>query len=433
MTSARLLWPAVGSGFVAALLLPGRPAGLGVAVAGLAVVGVAVACTRPRDPWRLACWGAAAALAVIPAVRAAEWVVVLSLLAAVVLGSLAASGARTWRGVVAGALGWLGQLVPALALLAVRAVPADGGARWGPAARGASLAAALLAVFAPLFVTADAAFAQIVGDAFDWDGDLVADRVAVFVLVAGLPLALALTARTWVRPAAPLRLLGRTEWLIALTALDALFAAFVALQLTTLFGGDRHVLQTAGLTYAEYAHQGFGQLMAAAALTLAVIALARRDSPVLTLLLGLLCALTLVVLASALKRLELYEEAFGFTRLRLLAHAAILWLGALFVLIVAAGALKRTRWLPRATVAVSAAAAVAFAFANPDARIAEHNIKRFERTGEMDRAYLRHLSADAAPALIRAGEGHKPKPEPDGILSVNLGRARARAAIGSAR
>jgi Domain of unknown function (DUF4173) len=431
VTSTRLFWPAVGSGCFAALLLPGRPAGLGVAVAGLAVIGVAIACTRPRDPWRLACWGAAAALAVIPALRAAAWVVVLSLLAAVVLGSLAASGAQSWRGVVAGALGWLGQLVPGLALLAVRAVPA-GGARWGPAARGASLTAVLLAVFAPLFVTADAAFAQIVGDAFDWDADLVPDRVAVFVLVAGLPLALALTGRTWVRPAAPLRLLGRTEWLIALAALDALFAGFVALQLTTLFGGDRHVLQTAGLTYAEYAHQGFGQLMAAAALTLAVIALARRDSPVLTLLLGLLCALTLVVLASALKRLELYEEAFGFTRLRLLAHAAILWLGALFVLIVAAGVLKRTRRLPRATVALSAAAALAFALANPDARIAEHNIKRFEHTGQIDRAYLRHLSADAAPALIRAGEGHKPKPEPDGILSTNLGRARARAAIRSA-
>ena len=419
MTSARLLWPAVGSGFAAALLLPGRPAGLGVAVAGLAVIGVAVACTRPRDPWRLACWAAAAALAVIPAVRAAEWVVVLSLLAAVVLGSLAASGARTWRGVVAGALGWLGQLVPGLALLAVRAVPADG-ARWGPAARGASLAAALLAVFAPLFVTADAAFAQIVGDAFDWDGDLVADRVAVFVLVAGLPLALALTARTWVRPAAPLRLLGRTEWLIALAALDALFAGFVALQLTTLFGGDRHVLQTAGLTYAEYAHQGFGQLMAAAALTLAVIALARRDSPVLTLLLGLLCALTLVVLASALKRLELYEEAFGFTRLRLLAHAAILWLGALFVLIVAAGALKRTRWLPRATVALSAAAALAFALANPDARIAEHNIKRFEETGKIDRVYLVHLSADARREVARAGI--KIRRRHGGLIGWTLGR-----------
>jgi hypothetical protein len=419
MTAARLLKPAAWSGLAAALLLPGRPAGLGVAVAGLAVIGIAVAGTRPRDPWRLACWAAAAALAAIPAVRAAEWVVVLSLLAAVVLGSLAASGARTWRGVVAGALGWLGQFVPGVAVLAVRAVPADG-ARWGPAARGASLAAVLLAVFAPLFLTADAAFAQIVGDAFAWDGDLVAERVAVFVLVAALPVALVLTARLRLRPAAPVRVLGRTEWLIALAALDALFAGFVALQLTTLFGGDRHVLRTAGLTYAEYAHQGFLQLMAAAALTLAVIALARRDSRPLTLLLGLLCALTLVVLASALKRLELYEEAFGFTRLRLLAHAGILWLGALFVLIVA---LHRTGWLPRATVAMSAAAALAFALSNPDGRIAAHNLERHS----VDVFYLRELSADAAPALARGGRARlADAPPPDGVLSWNLGRARAR-------
>ena len=136
----------------------------------------------------------------------------------------------------------------------------------------------LLAVFVPLFVTADAAFAQIVDDAFDWDVDVdrAGERVAVFLLVAGLPGALLLTAATRVRaaPAPRSRALGRTEWLIALAALDALFAAFVALQLTTLFGGDEHVLRTAGLTYAEYAREGFAQLMVAAALTLAVIALA---------------------------------------------------------------------------------------------------------------------------------------------------------------
>ena len=277
MTSAGLLRPALGSALFAALLLPGRPAALGVAAAGLAVIGVAVACTRPRDPWRLACWGAAAALAVVPAVRAAEWVVFLSLLAAVVLGSLAASGARTWRGVVAGALGWLGQLVPGLALLAVRAVPATG--RAGSGRAGASLAAALLAVFAPLFVTADAAFAQIVGDAFDWDGDLVADRVAVFVLVAGLPVALALTARTWVRPAAPLRLLGRTEWLIALGGARRRCSPASSRCSSRRCSAATGTCCRPRGSPTPSTRTRAGKLMAAAALTLAVIALARRDSP----------------------------------------------------------------------------------------------------------------------------------------------------------
>ncbi len=423
----RLLSATLGSALLAALFLPGRPAGLGVTAIALAVIAVVVVATRPRDPWRLACWAAAALLALTPAVRAAGWVVLLALLAAVVLGSLAAAGARTWREVLAGALGWVRHLVPGLAVVTAAAVRLGGRGRlgrFGPGVRGAALAVVLLAVFVPLFVTADAAFAQIVDDAFDWNvTDHAGERVAVFLLVVGLPVALLLTAATRIRPAgAALPRLGRTEWLIALATLDALFAAFVALQLTTLFGGDEHVLRTTGLTYAEYAREGFAQLMVAAALTLAVIALARKDSRVLQALLGLLCALTLVILASALKRLGLYEEAYGFTRLRLLAHGAILWLGALFVLIAAAGALARSAWLPRATVAVSALAALAFVVSNPDNRIAAHNI---ERAGALDDAYLGELSADAAPALARADLAGAPPP-PDDLVSWNLGRARAR-------
>ena len=427
--SVRLVSATFGSALLAALLLPGKPVGLGASVAGLAVIAIAVAATRPRDPWRIACWSVAAALAVMPAVRAAGWVVFLSLLAAVTLGSLAASGARTWRELLAGALGSVIHLLPGFLLLAFAAVAAGGRrglGRLGPSARGAALATVLLAVFLPLFLTADAAFAQLVDATFDWDvTDRAVQRVAIFALVVGLTGALILTAATRLAAPGPGRPnLGRTEWQIALAALDVLFAAFVALQLATLFGGDEHVLRTAGLTYAEYARQGFGQLMVAGALTLAVIAVARRDSRTLRVLLGLLCVLTLVILASALKRLGLYEEAFGFTRLRLMAHGAILWLGALFVLIGLAGALGRVAWLPRATVALSALAVLAFALANPDGRIAAHNVKRFESTGRIDRAYLAQLSPDAAPALARLGLGRDPPP--DGLVSWNLGRARAR-------
>ena len=52
---------------------------------------------------------------------------------------------------------------------------------------------------------------------------------------------------------------------------------------------------------------------------------------------------------------------------------------------------------------MSAAAALAFALANPDARIAEHNIERFEESGKIDRVYLAHLSADARLEVARAG------------------------------
>jgi hypothetical protein len=176
------------------------------------------------------------------------------------------------------------------------------------------------------------------------------------------------------------------------------------------------VARTAGLTYAEYARSGFAQLLTVAALTFAVLAAGRRWARPQRALELALCLLTLVVLASALRRLGLYEETYGFTRLRFAAHAALLYLGALFALVLFTRA-------PQAIVAVTAAAVLLFALSDPERRIAEHNVERFERTGKVDLAYLRSLGPDASPALpacLRSAVG------PDGLAGLNLARAAAR-------
>lgn len=196
--------------------------------------------------------------------------------------------------------------------------------------------------------------------------------------------------------------------------LDVLFLVFVVVQLAVLFGGHAHALETAGLTYAEYARQGFWQLLTAATLTLGLVGVPAFvvDAPtrahrfLLRLLLGSLCAFTLVILVSALHRLALYEEAFGLTRSRLFAEAFALWLGGLFVLLVIAGVVPLVRQqLPRAALAATAAALLAFSFANPDGLIADRNLERWRDTGRIDLAYLQGLSADAAPALRGASTG----------------------------
>lgn len=117
------------------------------------------------------------------------------------------------------------------------------------------------------------------------------------------------------------------------------------------------------------------------------------------LLLGVLCALTLVVLASALRRMNLYEDAYGLTRIRISVYAVVLWLGAIFAAVMLAGLLRRGAWLPRAVVGLSVAGLLAFNVANPDARIARSAVERYERTGEIDSYYLSTLSTDALPAL----------------------------------
>ena len=46
-----------------------------------------------------------------------------------------------------------------------------------------------------------------------------------------------------------------------------------------VFGGHDYSQRTTGLTYAEYVHQGFGQLTVATALTLLVVWAAARKAP----------------------------------------------------------------------------------------------------------------------------------------------------------
>ena len=425
---------------LAAAVLVGRPAGLGLAVTAWALIAVAA---RPRDAWPVAFWAGAAALAGVAALRTAPWVVWPALATAAALASLAASGGATWRQLAAG-VARIARLDGALAVMRPVATARPRG-DWRSPALGAVIGGVLLAIFIPLFASADAAFAHLLSTAMpDEPVSRPFARAAVFLAVLAAGAGLLWAAAAGVPRAgegAGAARLARLSWAPPLIALVALFAGFVALQLTTLYGGDEHVLRTAGLSYAQYAREGFAQLIAAAALTLAVIAAGVRWAPAGRLrdaLLGALCALTLVVLASALTRLGLYEEAYGFTRLRLAAHGAILWLGGLFVLVLAAGLARRAGWLPRAAVAFTGLAVLAFALADPDRRIAEHNVDRYERTGKLDEDYLAELSLDAAPALARLPDRlagcatasmERELARPDGLAGLNLARSRARAAL----
>ena len=139
-------------------------------------------------------------------------------------------------------------------------------------------------------------------------------------------------------------------------------------------------------------------------LTLGVAALAWRaadreaDLGKLRAARGVLCALTLMVVGSALMRIGLYDDAYGWTRLRVLVAFFEGWLGLVVLLVVAAGVLRRAEWLPRTALATGAATLLLLAALNPDARIAEHNLAR-QGSEPTDTAYLQTLSPDAIPAF----------------------------------
>src|SRR5262249_35903560 len=126
---------------------------------------------------------------------------------------------------------------------------------------------------------------------------------------------------------APWFRVGFGETTTALAAIDGLFGGFVVIQFAYLFGG-RETLDVAGLTYSGYARRGFLELLAVAALALPLVVgldwLGRRDTPrqrrVFQALGGAMVLLTLVILGSAMLRMVLYEDAYGYTHLRLYSH-----------------------------------------------------------------------------------------------------------------
>lgn len=205
--------------------------------------------------------------------------------------------------------------------------------------------------------------------------------------------------------------LASTERLIVLASVAALFALFIALQLTAYFG-DPAALAGTGITYAEWARRGFGELATATALvTLLIVALdafaARGDAATeqrVRLTAVLLVALTMLITFSALRRVVLYEAAYGYTAARIRAQLAMLGVGSALALLGLElwGPLDARRFARRTALAVAALITV-YVYWNHDAFIVRRNVEHFAGTDKLDVRYLGvFLSPDAFPALLEA-------------------------------
>ena len=438
-------------GLLAGIVLPFRDHGLGTCAVLLAAGGVILGFSvNRRSPFTLACAALCVLLAATVVVRDAEWIVVLCVMAGGVLCMVGLVNGRTLPGFVLGCMAWpLAGLRGAPWLgRSLRAV--TGGGRSAAILRTVWWSLLGLIVFGLLFASADALFAE-------WAGAVVPDlQVDSFVLRAFLTVAIGgmVLAATYLAVNPPRVDSGtgrarsvaqRYEWLAPVLLVDGVFVVFLAAQATVIFGGHGYLESTTGLTYAEYVHQGFGQLTVATALTLLVVWAAARKAARSTTVdrawlrgsLGLLCVLTLVVVASALYRMHVYQEAYGFTRLRLLVDVFEGWLGLLVLGVLVSGVTLRAAWLPRASLLSGAGLLLLLAAVNPDAWIAQHNLDRYDETGKVDWSYLQGLSADAVPVLAtlpaeQAACALSGKElGSDDWLEWNLGRQRADPLLGS--
>lgn len=388
--------------------------------------------------------GAAAALVGLAAARGEGSVVRASLLSLIRRGfALAESALRVPFAVLTTIAAGLRRLAPERVRAALRLV---------------LIVVPVLAIFTGLLASADRVFGRIVFPHVklpDLSGGVV--HVALFFVGTAGATTLWIASRHDGSSTPPARerapAIRFSEWALVLGGINMLYLLFDIVQFAVLFGGNRRVQVTPGLTYAVYARSGFFQLIAVSILTLFLIVgvwdMGKREDGrhqrIFAASVAGMIALTGVILVSAFVRLTLYQHAFGFTIQRLLAYAVIVWIA--LVLLGVLGAIARgTRDRVMAMIiATGLGVLIGLNAIEPGRFVAQRNAARFVATGKLDTQYLPSIGFDSVPVAVSLLRS-LPKDMRNGlraslcdaaaqlarhhdIRSANLARTRAREAL----
>lgn len=210
--------------------------------------------------------------------------------------------------------------------------------------------------------------------------------------------------------------------IIAITVLvliNAVYVLFTIVQFKYFFGGQ---LQ-ADYTYAEYARKGFFELLFVTMINLTILVAAitfvhyasKTTKRFMQSLLTILVLVSSVMLCSAFLRLSMYEDAYGFTFTRVLAHSFMIFLAVIFTYTLV------KIWIEKLSLFhfyfISALVYfTAITIVNVNQVVVEKNIYRYENTGKIDIHYLNSLSNTGVLGLIELYEKDQNIPGLETIL-----------------
>ena len=211
--------------------------------------------------------------------------------------------------------------------------------------------------------------------------------------------------------------LQKVNWdqvtIITITAaVNVLYILFVIIQFAYLFGGSG---LPEGFTYAEYARSGFFELILVTLLNIGLLActltFTRRGTAtagtVLKVLNTIMIGCTFVMLVSAHYRMSLYEEAYGYTFLRIMTQAFMVFLLVLFVITLGRVWVEHLP-LVKPYIIVAIIAFTVVNYINVDTMIVKKNMERFYSSNVIDMAHMRTLSNDIAGDIKKLSEDKDP-------------------------
>jgi hypothetical protein len=290
--------------------------------------------------------------------------------------------------------------------------------RFRPALRAALIAVPLLVVFGALLRGADPVFASLVALP-DVDVDTVVSHLAIFGFFAWITAGWARSA-VLAGPPGP-RLpdqlpftLGTLDVTAALGTLNALFGLYVVTQLGWFFGGERFLQAQTGLTAAQYARQGFFQMVWVVLLVVPVLLgtraalrpgrdLERRHTALALPLIALLGAMIL----SAVLRMRLYVHYYGLTLDRFYPLVFMGWLAIVLAWLALTVLRGRGRTFVAGVVVSGLTVLLALNVVVPDVVVARVNVARAATavsggTPTLDLRHLASLGAEATPIAVEA-------------------------------
>ena len=190
---------------------------------------------------------------------------------------------------------------------------------------------------------------------------------------------------------------------IFLGMINILFITFISLQMPFLFGGE---YLTKGLTIAEFAREGFFQLMMVMGIVLLIFLFIMRrfkGEKTITIMLSGLLIETILMGVVSLKKMYLYQDLKGATVMRYYVEwfdyflLIVLLLGIWFII----RKLEFSKLLNTTTILAVLAFSTIISL-NVDEMVASHNIVKFkDNQSLLDKNALKNLSIDALPVISK--------------------------------
>ena len=192
------------------------------------------------------------------------------------------------------------------------------------------------------------------------------------------------------------------------SVLSLLYLIFSGIQIVYLFMGNMQLPE--GYTYAEYAREGFFQLLAVSIINLVIVLIGLyyfKPNKVLKVVLTIMSLCTFIMIASSAMRMVIYIQYYYLTFLRILVLWSLVVLALIFAGVIVYITKERFP-LFRYSMVIFTCLYIGLSFSHPDYWIAKVNLAStkeirsefFKGAAYEDYQFLGELSADAAPVIL---------------------------------